>query len=171
MRARRAPDSLGKVPKERDLGRTFAKLLCAFFAIIGALPLLGGLLVRSPPVLSWAAGETSRVLRDELGVSATYDVEMQFWPLELALRNVVVPSSDGGDPALTAERIAVTPRIFALLAGRLDVGDIEIDQPRIRLILDRGRIANVSYRLPERKGPETKLDRPPFASLGITDAK
>lgn len=157
--------------RERDLGRLVARLLCALFALIGALPLLGGVLVRSAPVLDWAAAETSRVLREQLGVTASYRVEMRLWPLQVALLDVEVPASDGGPPALVAERIAVTPRVFALLAGRLDVGDIEIDQPRARVVIRDGRLVNVAYRLPESQGPAPELKRAPFSSLGVTDAR
>jgi translocation and assembly module TamB len=157
--------------RERDLGRLVARLLCAVFAVIGALPLLGGLLVRSPPVLAWAASETSRVLEQELGIIASYRVTMRFFPLQLALLDVEIPASDGGAPALVAERMAVTPRIFSLLAGRLDVGEIELDHPRARIVIRDGKLANVAYRLPQTDGPAPELKRPPFTSLGITDAE
>jgi translocation and assembly module TamB len=167
----RRAESSREPRRERDLGRLVARVLCALFALIGALPLLGGILVRSPPVLAWAADETSRVLQEQLGVTASYRVTMQFFPLQLALLDVEVPSTDGGSPALVAERIAVTPRIFSLLAGRLDVGDIEIDHPRTRVVVRDGKLANLAYRLPETQGPAPELRRPPFTSLGVTDAE
>jgi translocation and assembly module TamB len=157
--------------RERDFGRLVARVLCAVFALIGALPLLGGLLVRSPPVLAWAAAETSRVLEQELGVTASYRVSMRFFPLQVALLEVEVPATDGDAPALVAERIAVTPRIFSLLAGRLDVGDIELDHPRARLVIRDGKLTNIAYRLPKTEGPAPELRRPPFTSLGVTDAE
>ncbi len=154
-----------------DAGRIIAQLLCAVFAVVGGLPLLGGMLVRSEPIQRWAASETARVLKEQLGVTASYRVEMKLWPLQVSVHDLVVPSNDGGAPALSAKRVAVTPRVFSLLAGKLDVGDIEIDQPKGRIVLRDGKIANVSYRLPKRKGPTPKMERAPFSSLSVTDAE
>jgi translocation and assembly module TamB len=154
-----------------DPGRILAQLLCAVFGLVGGLPLLGGMLVRSQPIQRWAASETARVLKEQLGVTASYRVEMKLWPLQVSVHDLVVPSNDGGAPALQAKRVAVTPRVFSLLAGKLDVGDIEIDQPKGRIVLRDGKIVNVSYRLPKRKGPAPKLKRAPFSSLSVTDAE
>jgi translocation and assembly module TamB len=168
--AGRAPPARPRVPL--DLGRLLARVLCVLFALIGALPLGGGALARTAPVRQWAADETARLLRELLGVEATYEVAVSFWPLELALTRVRIPSSDGGSPAFAAERMAVTPRIFSLLAGRLDVGDIELDAPRGRIVVRDGAIANIALRLPESTGaPPPRLERAPFASLAITDAR
>lgn len=152
-----------------DWGRLFARLACVVFAVVGTLPLAAGVLARTAYVRQWAARETARVLEELLGVHATYQVEVGFWPLELALRDISIHASDGGTPAFQAHRVAITPRIFSLLAGRLDVGDIEVDQPRARIVLVDGNIANVKYRLP-KGGKSKKLERAPFSSLAITDA-
>ncbi|MCB9583675.1 MAG: translocation/assembly module TamB domain-containing protein [Polyangiaceae bacterium] len=165
----------GDIPRKRrprrDFGRLFARLLCAVFALIGALPLAAGLLVRSKPVLRWASAETARVLHEELGVEARYQVRMELWPLAIGLDDVVVPANDGGPPVLVADHLSVKPRVFSLLAGRLDVGDIEIEKPTISIVLRDGKLANLSYRLPKREGPAPKMERAPFSSLGVTDAK
>ena len=165
------PNASLRAGARRDYGRLLARLLCAVFAVIGALPLLGGYLVGTKPVLEWAASETARVLRDELGVEATYRVEMQLWPLTVSLHDVAIPATDGGPPALETKRMAIRPRIFSLLAGRLDVGDIEIDEPKSRVVIRDGKVTNVAYKLPESKGPAPKLERAPFASLAVSDAE
>ena len=153
-----------------DFGRAIARILCALFALIGAVPLVAAAAIRSRPVLDWASRETARVLAQELGVRASYRVEMQLLPLRVALRDVVVPASDGGTPFLQAESVAVKPRIFSLLAGRLDVGDVEIQRPRTRIVIRDGKLANLAYRLPE--GSKTKpSNRAPFSSLGVTEAE
>ncbi|GMV15404.1 MAG: hypothetical protein AMXMBFR56_36280 [Polyangiaceae bacterium] len=154
-----------------DFGRLLARLLCAVFALIGAVPLALAVAVRSRPVLDWASRETARVLQQELGVTASYRVEMQLLPLRVALKDLVVPASDGGAPFLVAESASVRPKFFSLLAGRLDVGDVEIQRPRTRLVLRDGKLANLSYRLPETKAPSKKMERAPFASLGVTEAE
>ncbi len=155
----------------RDWGRLVARLICALFALIGALPLAAGVLTRTDWVLDWASDETRRVLAEELGVEARYRVRMELWPLSIAMEDLEVPASDGGTPALAAKRVSVRPRIFSLLAGRLDVGDIEIDQPDIRLVVRDGQIVNLKYRLPKRDGPAPEMRRAPFSSLGISDAR
>src|SRR4051794_7232481 len=84
----------------RDWGRLFAVVLCAVFAVIGAVPLGLGLLVRTGPVRAWAARETSALIARELGVTARYEVSVRAWPMMVALENVVVDASDGGSPFL-----------------------------------------------------------------------
>ena len=102
----------------RDWGRGIALLLCVVFAILGAVPLSLGLLVRTTPVRAWAARETAAMLARTLKVNAHYDVAVQAWPMLIALENVVVDASDGGDPFLSVERIAVRPRPRFVRAGR-----------------------------------------------------
>ena len=155
----------------RDWGRLVARLICAVFAVIGALPLAAGVLTRTDWVLDWASDETRRVLSEELGVEALYQVHVELWPLQIALEDLELPASDGGSPAFAAKRVAVRPRIFSLLAGRLDVGDIEVEEPDIRLVVRDGEIKNLKYRLPKRDGPAPEMKRAPFASLGISDAR
>ena len=152
----------------RDWGRAFAVVLCAIFGLIGAVPLGFGFLVRTAPVRAWAARETSALIARELGVSAHYDVAVQAWPMVIALENVVVDASDGGTPFLSVERVAVRPRPFSLLGGRLDAGDVEIVGPRVRAVVEKGRLTNLDYTLPETKGGGGE---PPVASLAITDAR
>src|SRR6185436_4194684 len=153
-----------------DLGRLIAKVLCALFALVGALPLAASLLVRTEPVRRWAAAETARVLEAELGVKASYRVEVHLLPLEVALLDVLVPASDGKSPFLDAERVAVKPRVFSLLAGRLDAGDIEIEKPKTRVVLKDGKLQNLAYRLPEAPGKKQRTKRAPFASVAMSDA-
>ncbi|MFT3765523.1 MAG: hypothetical protein QM820_08420 [Minicystis sp.] len=154
----------------RDWGRVFAMALCVLFAVVGAVPLGLGFLVRTAPVRGWAARETSALIARELGVAARYDVAVQAWPMLVALENVVVDASDGGAPFLAVERIAVRPRLFSLLAGHLDAGDVEIVGPRIRAVVEGGELQNLRHKkLPASKsGPS---DGAPLASLSITDAR
>lgn len=99
-----APPSIGPRPfvPQRDLGRWFARALCVLFAVIGLLPVLAGALTRWGPVREWAAIETTRLLNEQLGLHANYQVRISLWPLGLELRDVTLFSSDGGAPALSA---------------------------------------------------------------------
>lgn len=94
-------------------------------------------------MLDWASRETSRVLQQELGVTASFRVEMQLLPLKLALHDLSVPSSDGGAPFLVAESASVRPRFFSLLAGRLDVGEVEIERPKARVVVQGDKLVNL----------------------------
>ncbi len=157
--------------RRRDLGKSFARVLCVLFALVGAIPLTGGVFLRSEPIKRWAASETSRVLREQLGVVADFTVELELIPLRLAIRDLVVPASDGRGPALTTALAAVSPRFFSLLAGRIDVGDVELEDSAIRLVLEGGEIKNVAYRFPQTKsGQRPQLTRSPFRSLSISGA-
>src|SRR5438128_508010 len=127
----------------RDWGKLFARLWCVVFGIVGAVPFSVGLLVRTPVVRAWAARETAAVLERELGLLARYRVEVQAWPLSIGLSDVKVEGADGLGPALVAARIAVRPRLFSLMSGRLDAGHIEIDGPRARLVVQGGELTNV----------------------------
>lgn len=159
-----------RMRRPRDIGRALARLLCLVFALVGAVPLLGGILVQSEPLRRWAAAETARLLEEQLGVVATYSVELNLLPLRLSVQDLLVPAKDGGSPALSAHRVSVRPRFFSLLAGRVDVGDIELEEARARLVVREGVVRNVDYRLPETKeSPE--LERAPFKSLSVSDLR
>ncbi|HSU40845.1 MAG TPA: hypothetical protein VLJ38_14800, partial [Polyangiaceae bacterium] len=133
-------DARAPVEKRWEPGRMVARVLCAIFAVIGALPLLAAALLSSGPLTRWAERETARVLRQELGVSATYRVELRLLPLRLAVVGLTVPATDGGSPALVAESVTVAPRVFALFGGRLDLGEIEIKRPRARIVVKDGKV-------------------------------
>src|ERR1700759_239523 len=130
-------------------------VLCVVFGVVGAGPLGLGLLVRTAPVRAWAARETAAIVAGQLGVNARYDVAVQVWPVVVALENVVVDASDGGPPFLAVERIAVRPRPFALLGGHLDAGDVEIVGPRIRVVVENGKLQNLTYKEQESGGPSS----------------
>ncbi|MCC6553422.1 MAG: translocation/assembly module TamB domain-containing protein [Polyangiaceae bacterium] len=155
----------------RDWGRVAAIALCVVFAIVGAVPLALGVLVRTARVQAWAARETAALLRDELGVSARYAVHMQAWPLMIALEDVVVDASDGGGPFLEVERVGVRPRLFSLLAGEIDAGDVEIIGPRVRAVIAGGELRNLAFKPPESKGGGGGPERAPLSSIEITDAR
>lgn len=156
----------------RDWGRLLSRVLCALFALIGAVPISGGVLLGSSPAKRWAAAETSRVLHEQLGVTATFQADLSLIPLRLSVTNLQVDSTDGKGPALTTGLAAVSPRLFSLLAGRIDVGDIELEDVSARLVLRDGKLENVRYRLPDRdKSQSPSLTRSPFRSLSLASAR
>src|SRR4051812_36528084 len=131
-----------------DPVRLLARVLCAVFGLLGAVPFAAAVLLELRPAQRWAAEQTSRLLREQLGIEASYKVSVHLIPLRLRVENLVVPSNDGGGPALQVARVSISPRVFSLLAGHLDVGDVEIESSRARLVLENGELKNVHYRLP-----------------------
>lgn len=157
--------------ERRDLMRTLARLACFALAFLGAVPVGLAAFLTSAPAERWAAEQTSIALERELGLAATFDVKVRLLPLRLAIENLKVPASDGGSPFLTAKSASVTPRFFSLLAGKLDLGDIEIERPDARVVLREGKLANLRYRLPETKSKTERPKDAPFGSLAIGEGR
>ncbi len=155
--------------KRRDWGRLVARIVCAFFAVLGILPVLLALLVRSSWAQGWATQETERIVHEQ-GVDATYRVQIHLWPLSVELDDVRVASSDGGAPFLTTVRASVRPRFFALLAGKLVIDQIDVDTPRARVVVKDGQLKNLSVKLPESKS-DNKPFHAPFEVFAITDGE
>src|SRR5262252_665331 len=166
--ARNSPVHTPKPP--RDGGRLLAQILCLVFGLLGAVPLAVGLLVRTDLVHSWAARQTAALLERELGIVAHYRVVVQAWPFAVGLSDVVVESNDGGAPALQAAKISLRPRLFGLLAGQFDAGNIEIDAPRLRVVVREGKLTNVQYKLPASAPAPRSSRHAPFRAIAITDA-
>jgi translocation and assembly module TamB len=151
--------------------RTLARLACFALAFLGAVPVGLAAFLTSAPAERWAAQQTSVALQRELGLVATFDVKVRLLPLRLAIENLKVPASDGGSPFLTAKSASVTPRFFSLLAGKLDLGDIEIDRPDARVVLREGKLVNLRYRLPETKSKTERPKEAPFGSIAIGEGR
>lgn len=152
------------------MSRRISQILCVLFAVLGALPLGAGFFAQSEFARTWASNETSRILREWLDLEARYTVELSLAPLRLALDDVQVEATDGGPPALIARRVAITPQVFSLLAGRLDVGDLELDGVEQRLVFREGKLTNLDVHVPESED-DTTLRRSPFRSLSATNAR
>ena len=164
------PHPSSRPPRSRDLGRLLAQLLVVVFAVAGALPLGAGFFVRSETAQRWVSRETSRLLEELLDLQAAYSVEITLWPLAVTLSDVRVASSGGGEPAIRADTVTITPRIFSLMAGRLDIGDIDIQNAQHHLVVENGRVTNLDLKLPESDG-KSELSSAPFRSLSATDAR
>ena len=155
--------------RRRDWGRVVARILCVVFALAGLIPVGVGLLVRTSWARGIAAQETQKVLKG-LGVDASYEVELRLWPLSVTLRNIRVEASDGGTPFLTARRATARPKIFALLAGKVAIDQIEIEHPTARVVLKGGELQNLALKLPEspKKTGPMKL---PFSVVSASEAE
>ncbi|HVJ88456.1 MAG TPA: hypothetical protein VM580_01555, partial [Labilithrix sp.] len=155
--------------KRRDWVRLACRSLCVILAFIGVVPIGVGMLLRT----SWArdiATRETRSLLTKFGVDATYDLQVRLWPLSVSLEDVTVQASDGGSPFLTAKGATARPKIFGLLAGKLTIDQIEIDQPKARVVLSQGKIQNLKLDLPESKEKE-RSSKAPFSVVSVSDAE
>lgn len=157
--------------RRRDWVRLVCRVLTVVLAVVGLVPVALGLLVRT----SWARGHATRetqAIAAKLGIDAKYDVELRLWPLSVAVNNLRVEASDGGDtPFLTARRVSAKPKIFGLLAGKLTIDQIEIDRPKARVILKDGKLANLGLDLPKSEKKSEPMTRPPFNVISVSDAE
>jgi translocation and assembly module TamB len=156
--------------RRRDLGRTLARLVVALLAIVGALPLVVVIGLRTPWARARAVAITEELLRSQLDLAATFEAELRALPPSIVVKNLIVPANDGGSPAVAIDRVQIVPRPFALLGGRIDAGDVEIERPRVRVVLDGDRVTNVRYRLPPSPADSKPLTESPFRSVSITQA-
>ncbi len=153
--------------RRRDWGRSLARVLCGALALVGLLPFVVALVVRSAWARAWAARETERLIQQQ-GIAATYAPALRLWPLAIELDHVRIESSDGGAPAVECDRVALRPRIFALLAGKLAIDQIDLDGPRIRAVVRDGQLANLALPHVESSKQEGPLHAP-FDTVSITD--
>jgi translocation and assembly module TamB len=152
--------------KRRDWGRAVARVLCVALALLGMVPFATTLAVRSNWVRGWAAQATARALRDQ-GIAAHYAIGLRVWPLAVELTDVRVEASDGGPPVLTCARARIRPKLFALLAGKLAIDQVEVDQPRVHAVMKDGKLANLT--LPP-SSPSRGPFHAPFNTFALTDA-
>ena len=168
MRSKSTELQLRDRPPKR---RRVAQGLCLILGIIGAFPLFAGLLLRNSRVQRWTNATSERLLYDNLGLSAQYRATLALWPLELRVSDLNIAASNPGSPALRARSLRFRPRLFSLLAGRIDLGEVQVLRPELRLVIRDGKLKNLSYRLPESRPSKSKVNTaPPFASLTVSDA-
>ena len=105
-----------------------ARVFCALFALVGTLPVAATALARLSAVSAWAARESTALLAKQ-GIQASYAIEVKLLPLALELTHVRVDSTDGGLPALVADRVSARPKLFALLAGKLVIDQSRSTRP------------------------------------------
>lgn len=155
--------------RRRDWVRVVCRVLCVLLALCGLVPVAAGLLVRT----TWARGIATRETRaivGKLGIDARYELDLRLWPLSVALENVRVESSDGGTPFLTARRATAKPKIFGLLAGKVVIDQIEIEEPKARVVLEDGKLQNLALNLPESAPPSEK-SKAPFSVVSTSGAE
>jgi translocation and assembly module TamB len=155
--------------RRRDWGRVLARVLCAVLALIGLVPFVATLVVRSAWARDWAARETQRLLRQQ-GVVASYAPSLRVWPLAVELDHLRLESSDGGAPVLECSRVALRPRLFALLAGKLAIDQVDLDGPHVRAVVRDGQLTNLALKPQEKSDKQEGPFHAPFNTFSVTDA-
>jgi translocation and assembly module TamB len=155
--------------KRRDWGRRVARVMCVLLALVGLVPFGATVVLRSAWARTWAASETERLLAAQ-GIAARYAVALHVWPLAVELDDVRVESNDGGTPLLQSDRVRVRPRLFALLAGKLAIDQVELDVPRVRAVVKDGKLANLALKSSGSGGKSQWPERAPFNAFALTDA-
>ena len=141
--------------------------ICTVLALVGALPVAAAFIVRTPWARSWAARETSRLLRDQ-GIVASYALDVRAWPPSVELSALRVESTDSGSPFLECRRVRVRPKLLSLLEGTLVIEEVTLDSPRLRLVMRDGKLDNIAVKASGSAsvGPF----HAPLAAIGVTDA-
>ncbi len=152
--------------RNRDWVRTIARALCVVLAVVGTIPFGTALVVRSAWARAWATRNTERALRAQ-GLVATYDLTLRVWPLAVELRNVRLESSDGGPRALACDRVRIRPKLFALIAGKLAIDQVELDDPTVRLVVRGRTVTNLAFVQPAPSGGSGL--HVSFSTFAVTD--
>jgi translocation and assembly module TamB len=156
--------------RRQDWGRRFARVLCVLLAMVGLVPFAATVVLRSAWARTWAASETEKLLAAQ-GIAARFTVALHVWPLAVELDDVSVDSTDGGAPLLQSDRVRVRPRLFALLAGKLAIDQVELDVPKVRAVVKDGQLVNLGVKKQSSSTEKTKWpERAPFNAFALTDA-
>ena len=153
----------------RTLGDRLVLATAAFFALV-AMALIGAVAaLRTPQVDAWIMARVQRELA-AIGVPATMNMHLELLPPRLVFTDVVVPSLDGSDAALSAPRVEVRPRLTPLLVGRVLIDELRVERPHVRLVLHGGEIRNVALPKSETKTEKTAVIHVPLRTLSLSDA-
>jgi translocation and assembly module TamB len=153
-------------------GRRVAQVLCVILALIGAFPLFAGMLLKNDRVQRWTNAATERIIRSEFGLNASYRATLSLWPLEFRVEDLSVAATDAGPPALRVASLRLRPRVFSLFAGQINLGEVQVVKPAMRVVIRNGKLANATFHIRERKTPPKRKPSsyPPFTSLAIGGA-
>jgi len=154
--------------KRRDGGRVVAIAICVLFAIAAILPIAMVFLLRTEAARNVAVMTARKALRD-YGIEASFRLEVTLWPLGVSVENVRIESNDRGAPFLEARSIAARPKLFSLIAGKPVIDQIELHEPRLRAVIEKGALQNLTIHFGESKPPSSKKSELPFSVISASD--
>ncbi len=151
-------------------GRWIARVLCVFFALVGLLPVLAGVLLRTEMARTWASEQARTLLHQETGLEGAFQASVRPWPLTIVVDDLEIRATDDAGPAITVDQLTLRPQLFSLLQGRMNAGDIEVERPHVRLVVRDGKVANLDLRTRPSDDSSPPVERAPFSSLAVNDA-
>lgn len=87
--------------------------------------------------------EVSARLREGYGLEASFrDVELDLLPLRAHVLDAEVVGADG-EPFLTVDRVTVGLQPLALMQGRVEVSELTLEEPQVRLIIEGREVINL----------------------------
>ena len=119
------------------LVRVLGALLCFLAIAVVALAILA----RTPRGRARVARAAERALA-RAGLNATCEDAQLELPPRVVMRNVRVPSTDAGRPAMEAKRVVIGLRTAPLFAGRLQASTVDIDAPTVHVEVEHGNVVN-----------------------------
>lgn len=161
-------ENVVRARSKRRVSDNFVLLLAGLFASVSVLLIASVAALRLPTVDAWIAERVHRELLT-LGIPATMGMHVELLPPRIVLTNVVIPSLDGSDPALSIPRLEVRPRLSPLIVGRFLVDELRVERPHVRVVVAAGEVKNLS--LPHGDGKKSPgVLHLPIRTLAVTDA-
>jgi AsmA protein len=100
------------------------------------------------------------------------DISLSLFPSgSVRFRNVVLANQPSGEPAVAADELVARLRYFPLLAGRIEIADVTLVRPTIKVAFSAGGESNWSgliSSLARALAPQSERT-PTFSEIGIQD--
>jgi translocation and assembly module TamB len=143
------------------------KLLVGVLVVVGLLVPAALVGLRTAPAREEIRRQVAVLLGQETGLRVEIgDVDLRYLPPEVTVRRVRIDHPTEGLLA-RAERLEITPRVWAMASGRLEVDEVVVDAAVLRLVVKDGKLAN-GPQLAKRVA-EDSTDEPPFQGLTLSD--
>ncbi|MBI2897665.1 MAG: translocation/assembly module TamB domain-containing protein [Deltaproteobacteria bacterium] len=123
--------------------------------------------VRTRPARDEIRKQVEVLIARELGLEAELgDIDLEYLPPAAIVRRVRLTHPTEG-LLVRAAHVRVTPRLWALANGRLELDEVTVEAAAVRLVVREGRLVN-GPTLP-RGGARAPGDEPPFRELTFSD--
>lgn len=161
-------EQVARARARRSAGDRIVLVVAGFFAFVAMLVVGAVVALRTPKVDAWIIARVQKELAT-IGVPATMKMHLELLPPRVVLTDVVVPSLDGSDAALSVPRIDVRPRLAPLIVGRFLIDELRVERPHVRVVVRGGAVQNVA--LPKSKSSQSPGPvHVPVRTVSISDA-
>lgn len=143
------------------------KVMVGVLVVVGLLVPVTLVVLRTAPAREEIRRQVAALLGEETGLRVDIgDVDVHYLPPEITVRRVRIDHPTEGLLG-RAEVLQITPRVWALANGKVEIEEVLVDSAVLRLVVRDGAIAN-GPKLPEGPTPEAS-DEPPFQGLTLSD--